>query len=123
MKTSRNLLGPFFINGSLDANKYNEMLRNDILPSIQTIQPLERTFYMQDGASSHTALQTRADASENLDQSIVLRVHRTDLNLCVCFFWGFIHDRLYARKKILKFQRTTQRRNASTNARPYTPQL
>lgn len=97
-----NIIGPFFIDACLNAEKYGLMLQNRILPAIEAVQPLNRTFYMQDGAPSHTALRNRELLSATFGDRWIGKfgpnnwpARSPDLNPCDFFVWGFIHDRLY----------------------------
>jgi len=49
------LIGSFFIDESLDAAKYEDMLKNEILPAIRRIvrDNFAYTWFRQDGAGSH----------------------------------------------------------------------
>jgi len=49
------LIGPFFIERNLTAAKYEDMLRHEIVPAIQTIvgDNFENTWFQQDGAAPH----------------------------------------------------------------------
>lgn len=48
-----------FINGTVNAAKYQEILENNLLRSIQKLCPTEAFIFQQDGASCHTAKTTR----------------------------------------------------------------
>jgi len=49
------LIGPFFIDGNLKSAKYENMLRNEIVPAIKRIvrDNLAHTWFQQDGAGPH----------------------------------------------------------------------
>lgn len=55
------IIGPFFIDGTLTAEKYLTMLRDDIVPAIRNIFDLnfETVWFQQDGAPSHFELEVR----------------------------------------------------------------
>ncbi|EFN62853.1 hypothetical protein EAG_00005, partial [Camponotus floridanus] len=46
------IIGPFFIEGNLTAAKYEEMLRNEIVPAVRQIvgDNFAQTWFQQDGA-------------------------------------------------------------------------
>lgn len=48
------LLGPFFIDGALDANKYLALLQDNIVPSINGLH-LDNVWYQHDGAPAHSS--------------------------------------------------------------------
>ncbi|XP_018375240.1 PREDICTED: uncharacterized protein LOC108769006 [Trachymyrmex cornetzi] len=48
------IIGPFFIDGNLTAEKYEDMLRNQIVPVIREIsENFEHIWFQQDGAPPH----------------------------------------------------------------------
>lgn len=47
-----------FITGNVNAEKYQQILENSLLPSIETLHPDGNFIFQQDGASSHTAKST-----------------------------------------------------------------
>lgn len=47
-----------FINGTVNAVKYQEILEKELIPSVQTMYPNEEYLFQQDGASCHTAKST-----------------------------------------------------------------
>jgi hypothetical protein len=55
------LIGPFFIDGNLTAAKYEDMLRHEIVPTIQVIveDNFENTWFQQDGAAPHYGRSVR----------------------------------------------------------------
>ncbi|EFN86506.1 hypothetical protein EAI_13892, partial [Harpegnathos saltator] len=55
------IIGPFFIDGTLTAEKYAAMLRNDIIPAIRNIFGLnfDTVWFQQDGAPPQFRLQVR----------------------------------------------------------------
>lgn len=56
------IIGPFFIDGNLNAAKYEDMLRNQIVPAIREIsgENFEHTWFQQDGAAPHYGRDVRA---------------------------------------------------------------
>lgn len=48
------LIGPFFITGSLNSEKYLELLQNNIVPAINNLN-LEDVWYQHDGAPPHSS--------------------------------------------------------------------
>lgn len=55
------IVGPFFIDGNLTAVKYEDMLRNEIIPAIQAIvgDDFHQTWFQRDGAAPHYGRDVR----------------------------------------------------------------
>ncbi|KAJ8944275.1 hypothetical protein NQ318_009652 [Aromia moschata] len=50
------IIGPFFIDGNPTARKYLNLLRNEIIPTVQALDiNLEEIWYQQDGCRAHNA--------------------------------------------------------------------
>lgn len=49
------MIGPFFIEGNLNAEICEDMLRNQIVPAIRAVvgEDFENTWFQQDGAAPH----------------------------------------------------------------------
>lgn len=101
------IIGPFFIDGNLDAEKYEAMLRNDIVPAITEIvgDDFENTYYQQDGAAAHYG----RDVRDYLDHvfhnrwigrrgAIEWPARSPDLTPLDYFYWGYLKDRVYKTK-------------------------
>ena len=56
------LIGPFFIDGNLNARAYEELLRNQIVPRIRKItgDNFQNIWFQQDGAAAHYGREVRA---------------------------------------------------------------
>ncbi|KAL7286606.1 hypothetical protein TKK_0019105 [Trichogramma kaykai] len=55
------IIGPFFIEGNLNATSYEHMLRTQIVPAIRALkgEEFEFTWFQQDGASPHYGVRVR----------------------------------------------------------------
>jgi len=64
---SRGIIGPFFIDGNLIAKRYENLLRDHIIPNIENLfdANMQNVWFRQDGAGSHYAIRFR----EFLNQS------------------------------------------------------
>ncbi|KAJ8939895.1 hypothetical protein NQ318_023235 [Aromia moschata] len=52
------IVGPFFINGSLNSNKYLTMLQQQIIPAVRALRiNLENVWFQQDGCPAHNSRQ------------------------------------------------------------------
>lgn len=67
-----NIIGPFLINGNLNAAKYLELLQNQILPAIRAFPiPFETIWFQQDGCPSHNANQVRRFLQETFPNRLI----------------------------------------------------
>ena len=101
------VIGPFFIDGNLNAENYEAMLRNQIVPAIQEIvgENFENTWLQQDGAAPHYG----RDVRNYLDEVFINRwigrrgtiewtARSRDLTPLDYFYWGYLKDRVYKTK-------------------------
>lgn len=103
--SSTTLIGPYFFDGTINAEKYTTMLREYALPAIrEAVGPrvMERIYFMQDGASSHYSLQARELLTAEFGQRTIgrgLAVHwparSPDLTVADYFLWGYLKDIVY----------------------------
>ncbi|EFN83290.1 hypothetical protein EAI_06821, partial [Harpegnathos saltator] len=58
---SRGTIGPFFIDGDLNAEKYENLLRDHIIPEIENLfdANMQNVSFQQDGAEPHFAVRVR----------------------------------------------------------------
>ena len=54
-------VGPFFIEGNLNGQKYETMLREEIVPAIQALtnNQMDEIYFQQDGAAPHYSRSVR----------------------------------------------------------------
>lgn len=103
------IIGPFFIDGNLNAEKYETMLRNQIVPAIREIagEDFNNTWYQQDGAAAHYARNVRT----YLDTVFINRwigrrgaiewpARSPDLTPLDYFYWGYLKDRVFKTKPL-----------------------
>ena len=64
--SARDLIGPFFFEGTVTGEAYLEMLRSSILPAIRALYGNSEVFYQQYGVPSHYHRDVRACLDENL---------------------------------------------------------
>ncbi|XP_025264144.1 uncharacterized protein LOC112637804 [Camponotus floridanus] len=101
------IIGPFLIEGNLNSEQYEDMLRNEIVPRIMEItgQNFEHTYFQQDGAPPHYGRNVRnyLDVVFN-DRWIGRRgyiewpARSPDLSPLDYFLWGYLKDRMYKNK-------------------------
>lgn len=98
------IIGPFFIEGNLNAGTYEQLLRDEIIPSIQALkgEDFERTWYQQDGAPPHYGLNVRRLLNETFVERWIGRrgtiewpPRSPDLTPLDYFLWGYVKERVY----------------------------
>jgi len=101
------IIGPFFIEGNLNAASYEIMLRNQIIPAIRAItgENFENTWFQQDGAPAHYGRDVRAyldavfvDRWIGRRGAIEWPARSPDLTPLDYFLWGYLKDRVYKTK-------------------------
>lgn len=101
------LIGPFFIDGNLNAIQYENMLRMQIVPRIIEITGanFEHTWFQQDGAAPHYGRNVRqylnvvfADRWIGRRGFIEWPARSPDLNPLDYFLWGYLKDRVFKTK-------------------------
>jgi transposase len=50
------IIGPFYIEGNLNSEKYLELLRNRVIPNLEQNSLFEKIWFQQDGAPPHSSL-------------------------------------------------------------------
>lgn len=101
------IIGPFFIEGNLTADKYLSLLIDHIVPAMQIsarIQniPWEEVYFQQDGASPHYARIVRNYLNAVFPNRWIGRggpirwpARSPDLTPLDYFLWGFLKDRVF----------------------------
>lgn len=101
------IIGPFFIDGNLNAQNYEQMLRNDICPAIRAVKgpSYDRTWFQQDGAAAHYGRNVRNFLDgEFFDRWIGRRgtiewpARSPDLTPLDFFLWGYLKGQVYKTK-------------------------
>lgn len=100
-------VGPFFIEGNLDGQKYETILREEIVPAIQALTnyQMDEIYFQQDGAAPHYNRSVR----RYLDQvfrgkwigrrgSIEWPARSPDLTPLDYFLWGYLKSKVYVTK-------------------------
>lgn len=104
------ILGPFFIEGSLTAEKYLNFLRDELTPALAVLYPNDEDpdlpnnnlWYQQDGAPAHFSVMVR----NYLDQifpdrwigrrgAIEWPARSPDLTPLDFFLWGYLKSKIY----------------------------
>lgn len=103
--SARHLIGPFFINGTVNAQSYVNLLRDDFIPALQQRGILQRSHFQQDGAPAHTAALTRNFLDENFPNRWVGKYGPTpwparspDITSCDNALWGLLKPNIIRHK-------------------------
>lgn len=107
----RHIVGPFFIDGSLNGDKYLALLNNDILPFLARLYPgnngniHESIWFQQDGAPPHYARNVRELLNDIFPGRWIGRrgplewpARSPDLTPLDFFLWGYLKTKVYKSK-------------------------
>lgn len=97
------IIGPFFFDGNVNAQRYLEMLENQVLPALRLWPNFGDIVLVQDGAPAHWALTVRAFLNRHFPMRwigrsspfIVWPPRSPDLTPLDFFIWGYLKERLY----------------------------
>lgn len=101
------IVGPVFIDGNLDGDKYFDILFNTIIPQMQEMLGPDfcTTWFQQDGAPPHHSLRVRQLLNETFPDrwigrrgSIEWPARSPDLSPLDYFFWGALKQNVYKTK-------------------------
>ena len=103
--SASHLIGPFFIDGRVDANRYQQMLQDEFIPELQRRQLICSCHFQQDGAPPHTAETTRNFLNHHLHDRWVGKFGPTpwpprspDLTSCDNALWGIVKKNVRRQK-------------------------
>ena len=98
------LIGPYFFDGTVNGNRYRQMLTDFLWPKLTQLD-LDNMWFQQDGATSHTANDTIELIREKFGDRVISGGARVpwpprscDLTPLDFFLWGFLKSRVYANK-------------------------
>lgn len=103
------IIGPIFINGTLNGLKYLEMLREDIVPALIDVNRGQAEefppIFQQDGAPPHYYLPVREFLNNQFDNRWIGRrgpiewpARSPDLSPLDFFLWGYVKNEVYKTK-------------------------
>lgn len=101
------IVGPFFIDGNLTAQKYVALLENQIIPAIREIsgQVFDDVWFQQDGAQVHFALIVRNLLNATFPERWIGRrgaiewpPRSPDMTPLDFFYWGYLKSKVYVTK-------------------------
>lgn len=104
----RHIIGPFFLDGTLTADRYLQLLQNHVIPAITAIFPGEnggidnRIIFQQDGAPPHFAACVREYLNNVFPNKWIGRrgpmewpARSPDLSPLDFFLWGHVKNNVY----------------------------
>jgi len=98
------LIGPFLIDGNLNATKYEDLLRNQIIPRIREIagDSFDEIWFQQDGAPPHYGTDVRAFLNTQFPRRWIGRrgeiewpARSPDLTPLDYYLWGHLKSKVY----------------------------
>lgn len=96
-----NIIGPYFIDGTLNFEKYRNLLINEVLPNIAEVTENE-VWFQQDGAPAHSARQITELLNNTFHEKWIGRygpikwpARSPDLSPNDFFLWGNLHQQVY----------------------------
>ena len=103
--TSTRVIGSFCIRDTMNAERYLDMLRNQVWPTISTWKNFDRMFFMHDGAPPHFGRTVRFWLDEQIPGRWIGRrgsydwpARSPDLTPCDFFLWGWAKEEVYRTK-------------------------
>ena len=100
------IIGPFFIDGNLNAEKYLNLLRDEIIPTLRRLNiNLNRIWYQQDGCPAHNARAVCEFLQETFPDKVISTQgfirwppRSPDLSLNNFCLWGYLKETIYRHK-------------------------
>jgi len=102
------IVGPFFIQTTVTAADYIDILREKFIPFAQGVDMVQNCWFQQDGARPHRTLSVFELLEEHFHNRIIgldskkytgggveWPAYSPDLNPCDYFLWGYLKDRVY----------------------------
>lgn len=98
------IIGPYFIEGNLNAAKYLELLQLQIVPAVQAVRPnFEEIWFQQDGCPAHISRPVREFLAATFQGRCISSISeikwpaRTpDLSPNDFFLWGYLKSKIYS---------------------------
>lgn len=106
--SSIGIIGPVFIDSTINSKKYIEILEESMIPILHGIGKINNSWFMQDGARPHRTIDTFKVLEEHFGRKIIALdtkkftgngiewpAYSPDLNPCDFFLWGYLKDNVY----------------------------
>jgi transposase len=98
----KRIVGPFFIEGTLDAATYLDLLINEIGPALSAVCGDKDVWFQQDGAPPHFGSEVRQFLNETFPDRWIGRsgpipwpARSPDLSPLDFFLWGYVRERVF----------------------------
>ena len=112
--SSLGIIGPFFFADTVNSERYLSLLRTKFMPALQRLgYNIHEQWFMQDGATPHTANIVLDYLSENFGERVLSRkypektrcgitwpAHSPDFNPLDYFLWGHLKSKVYRPKPV-----------------------
>lgn len=99
------IIGPFFINNTLNGNRYLQLLENQILPALMQLPNIniQDIYFQQDGCPAHNTLIVRHYLNQHFPERwigthshpISWPPRSPDLTPLDFFYWGYLKNSIY----------------------------
>ena len=104
--TSNFTIEPFFFEGTLNGERYLNLLQNHVIPFLKNKRCLSSTIFQQDGAPPHIENNVKKYLNDKFPGGRVISRHfpftwpprSPDLNPMDYFFWGYLKYKVYQHK-------------------------
>lgn len=102
------VVGPFFIDGTLNTQKYLELLDDQVLPAIRALpgMNLNRVWFQQDGCPVHNAREVREFLGNTFPGRVIAGygnirwpARSPDLSPLDFFLWGYLKQKIYSHNR------------------------
>lgn len=97
------IVGPFVIDGYLNAAKYWQMLQNQIIPAVRTLNVnFDEIWFQQDGCPAHNARPVQEFLTRTFPERLICArgnipwpARSPDFTPLDFFFWGHLKQKIY----------------------------
>lgn len=101
-----NIVGPFFINGNLNGERYLQLLQQDIIPAVQNLNVnFDEIWFQQDGCPAHNARQVQDFLATTFPEQLICTrgtipwpARSPDLTPLDFFLWGHLTQLIYGHR-------------------------
>ena len=100
--TSSHIVGPFILRDTMNAERYLDLLSNEVWPIVSTWPNRDDIVFMQDGAPPHYATVVRNWLDRHFNGRWLGRAgphewpaRSPDLTPCDFFLWGYVKEEVY----------------------------
>ncbi len=107
-RSAHGIIGPVFLQETVNAENYRALLENDICPELESRGHLKKAIFQQDRAKPHTSNENLLFLRLKFDKRVISNrfpnlfhcswfwlPYLPDLNVCDFFLCGYLKDRVY----------------------------